>query len=186
MVIIGRIGLLSEGRNLLYCRFNAASKGVNMKKILVVVFLIMLLASTGAFAKGTGWAIGGEGSLYFAGNGGLPTSAMFLFHIPKIPLMFGIGVSNPFSIGFTADYWFAHGNLVSFLDWYAGVGAYLSVYTNPTNFILGGRIPLGLQIWPLGQTLEIFVEVAPAVGVAFVPTAFEWHFQGAVGLRFWF
>jgi hypothetical protein len=158
-----------------------------MKRILIIVFAIMLLATTGAFAaKGSGFAIGGEGSLYFAGSGGLPSSAMLLFHFPRFPLMFGIGVSNPFAIGFTADYWFAHGNLVSILDWYAGVGAYLSAYTDPTNFIVGGRIPLGLQLWPLGQTLEIFIEIAPAVGVSLIPTAFEWHFQGAVGLRIWF
>lgn len=158
-----------------------------MKKVLIVVFAIMLLATTGAFAaKGSGFAIGGEGSLYFAGSGGLPSSAMLLLHLPQIPLMFAIGVSNPFAIGFTVDYWFAHGNLVSILDWYAGVGGYLSVYTDPTNVVVGGRIPLGLQIWPFGQTLEIFIEVAPAVGVVIVPTAFEWHFQGALGLRVWF
>jgi hypothetical protein len=157
-----------------------------MKKILIVVFAIMLLAASGAFAKGTGWAIGGEGSLTFAGSGGLPSSAMFLFHMPKVPLMFGVGISNPFAIGITADYWFAQGHLISILDWYAGVGAYASIFTDPSNLIVGGRVPIGLQVWPFGQTLEIFLEVAPAIGISVAPTEFEWHFQGAVGLRFWF
>lgn len=158
-----------------------------MKKILFVVFAIMLLATSGAFAdKGTGWAVGGEGSLYLAGNGGLPSAAMFLLHIPKIPLMFGLGISNPFSIGITADYWFAHGNLVSILDYYVGVGAYAQIFTDPSNVILGGRVPFGLQVWPVGQTLEVFLELAPAFGVSVAPTEFEWHLQGAVGLRFWF
>ena len=157
-----------------------------MKKILIVVFAIMLLATSGAFAKGTGWAIGGEGSLYLAGSGGLPASAMFLFHIPKIPLMFGVGISSPFGVGITADYWFAHGNLVSFLDWYAGVVAYAKIFTDPSNVTLGGRVPIGLQVWHFGQSLEIFLEVAPAIGVSVSPTEFEWHLQAALGLRFWF
>jgi hypothetical protein len=157
-----------------------------MKKILVVVVAIMLLASTGAFAKGTGLAIGGEGALYFAGSGRLPISAMLMLHFPQFPLMFGIGVSNPFAIGLTADYWVGHGTLVSILDWYAGIGGYLSLNMDPTDVTVGARIPLGLQVWPLGQTLEIFLEVAPAIGISLIPTAFEWHFQGALGFRFWF
>ena len=157
-----------------------------MKKILIVVCLIMLLATSGAFAKGEGWAIGGEGELYLAGNGGLPAGAMFLLHIPKIPLMFGVGLNSPFSIGLTVDYWFARGNLVSILDYYVGVGGYAQIFTNPTNFELGGRVPFGLQVWPVGQTLEVFIELAPAFGISVDPTQFAWHLQGAVGLRFWF
>jgi hypothetical protein len=158
-----------------------------MKRILIVVCVIMLLVTSGAFAaRKTGWAIGGEGSLYLAGNGGLPAGAMFLLHIPKIPLMFGVGINSPFSVGLTADYWFAQGNLVSILDYYVGVGAYAQIFTNPSNFELGGRVPFGLQVWPVGQTLEIFLELAPAFGVSVDPTLFSWHLQGAVGLRFWF
>ncbi|HYW84760.1 MAG TPA: hypothetical protein VFB30_15965, partial [Spirochaetia bacterium] len=116
-----------------------------MKKILIVACVIMLLATTGAFAaREGGWAIGGEGSLYLAGNGGLPAGAMFLLHVPKIPLMFGLGINSPFSVGLTADYWFAHGNLVSFLDYYVGVGAYGQIFTSPSNVELGGRVPFGL------------------------------------------
>ena len=59
--------------------------------------------------------------------------AMFLLHIPKIPLMFGVGIDSPFSVGLTADYWFAHGNLVSILDYYVGVGAYAQIFTSPSN-----------------------------------------------------
>ena len=47
-----------------------------MKRILIVVCAIMLLATSGAFAaRRTGWAVGGEGSVYVAGNGGLPSAA---------------------------------------------------------------------------------------------------------------
>ncbi len=159
-----------------------------MRKIIIIVCAILILCSTAGFgaARGSGFAIGGEGSLYFAGSGGLPASAMLTFHLPRLPLMLAIGVSNPFAIAMTGDYWFYHHALVSILDFYAGLGGYFSFNPNAGNGSLGARLPLGIQLWPFGQVLEIFVEVAPALGVSLVPTGFEWHFQGAVGFRIWF
>ncbi len=155
-----------------------------MKKILILVLIALIGVSTAAFAAGN-FAIGGEGALYFAGTGGLPSGAMLTLKLPQFPLMLGIGVTFPLSIGVTADYWIAHGNIVSIFDWYVGVGGYASVDVSPVDVSVGGRVPIGLQIWPFGKTLEIFVEAAPAVGVSFIPTAFSWHVQGALGLRFW-
>ena len=158
-----------------------------MKRILVIVCALMLAAATGAFAaKSSGFAIGGEGSLYFVGSGGLPTYAMLTIHLPQFPLMIGVGITSSVAIGLTADYWLAHGNLISIFDWYAGVGGYLALDPNGGSVALGGRIPLGIQIWPFGQIFEIFVEVAPAVGFSISPTGFDWHLQGALGFRFWF
>jgi hypothetical protein len=156
-----------------------------MKRILILVVAALLCASTASFAAG-GFAIGGEGALYIAGSGGLPAGAMLALKLPQFPLMLGIGVSWPLSIGLTADYWIAHGNIVSIFDWYVGVGGYASLDVNPVDISIGGRIPIGLQIWPIGKTLEIFLEAAPAVGVSFIPTGFSWHLQGALGFRFWF
>ena len=153
---------------------------------LLLVLLLACAAAGTVSAKGSGFAIGGEGALYLAGNGGLPMSAMLTFHIPQVPLMFAIGVSNPLAIAVTADYWAAHGTLTSIFAWYAGIGAYLAFDVSPGGSVTaGGRIPIGLQAWPVGQSLEIFAEVAPAVGVTLVPTGFDWHLQGAVGVRFW-
>ena len=158
-----------------------------MKKILVVAIAVMLLGATGAFAAGgTGLAIGGEASLSFAGTGDLPMSAMLMLHFPRFPLMLGIGASAAPAIGLTADYWAAQRKLIKILDWYVGIGGYLLLNLEPADISLGARIPIGLQIWPIGKTLEIFIEVAPAVGVSLVPTGFDWHLQGALGLRFWF
>lgn len=158
-----------------------------MKKTRALLLAVLLLCgATSAFAKGSGFAIGGEGAMYLAGAGGLPMSAMLLLHIPQVPLMFGIGVSNPLALAVTADYWAAHGNLGSVFSWYAGIGGYLAVDLGPSGTITaGGRIPIGLQAWPVGSVLELFIEIAPAVGIVLVPTGFDWHFQGAVGLRFW-
>lgn len=150
--------------------------------VLLSVALLGAVAVT-ASAKGSGYAIGGELSAYVGGNGGLPVYGMFTFHLPQLPLMFAVGVSSPFAIGATADYWIAHRNISKLLSWYAGVGAYLTAGGDTTA--VGGRIPIGLQVWPLGQTLEVFAEVAPAVGVSIAPTGFDWHLQGGVGLRVW-
>jgi hypothetical protein len=157
-----------------------------MRKIFVVICALMLLTSAGAFAaRNSGFAIGGEGSLYFAGSGGLPTYAMLTFHLPQFPLYIGLGITSTVAIGLTADYWLAHGNLVSIFDYYAGIGGYLALDPNGGDVAVGGRIPLGIQVWPFGSVFEIFVEVAPAVGFSIIPTGFDWHLQGAVGFRFW-
>jgi hypothetical protein len=154
-----------------------------MKKILIIVCIILLASSTGAFAaKGSGFAIGGEGSLDFAGIG-LPGGALLTLHLPRFPLMLGIGVSTPLAVALTADYWIAHGPLASIFTWYVGVGGYFTFGSSSAD--IGARVPIGIQIWPLGQTLELFLEIAPAVGVIFVPTAFAPHVQGALGFRIW-
>ncbi len=155
-----------------------------MKKTAILVLIALVVLSTGAFAAG-GFAIGGEGAWYFAGTGGLPAGAMLMLKLPQFPLMLGIGVTFPLSVGLTADYWIAQGTIVSIFAWYVGVGGYASIDVSPVDVSVGGRIPIGLQIWPLGKTLEIFLEAAPAVGVSFIPTEFGWHIQGALGLRFW-
>jgi len=157
-----------------------------MKKTRALLLAALLLLAAAGTVSARGFAIGGEGALYLAGAGGLPMSAMLTFHIPQVPLMFGIGVQSPFAIALTADYWAAHGNLVSILSWYAGIGVYGSFDFNGGNAAIGGRIPIGLQAWPLRNVVEIFVEIAPAVGVILVPTGFDWHLQGAIGVRFWF
>jgi hypothetical protein len=167
--------------------FESKRREANMRRVLVIVLAFMLLASAGAFAaRGGGFGIGGEGSVYFAGTGGLPVYAMLTLHFPRFPLYFGIGVTQNLDIGFTADYWFTHGGLGSIFDYYVGIGGYLALSPNAGAFAGGARLPIGLQMWPFGSVFEIFLEFAPALGVSFVPTGFDWHLQGAIGFRFWF
>ncbi len=66
------------------------------------------------------------------------------------------------------------------------MGGYLALDPGSGYVAFGGRLPLGIQAWPFGSVFELFVEVAPAVGISVVPTNFDWHLQGAVGFRFWF
>jgi hypothetical protein len=159
-----------------------------MKRIAVLVLVGMLAASAGAFAARSGLAIGAEAaSTNFSSWGG-----RFVFHLPSVPLYFGLGGymgAGGFGLDLTADYWVTHGKLASIFDYYIGVGGYLAFNADPFWFNLGARIPLGLQVWPLGNDLlEIFFEVAPAwipvSSSGFYPLNFD--VQPALGFRIWF
>ncbi len=157
-----------------------------MKKSLILVVAGLLALSTAGFAKDI--AIGAEAaSRDFNSWGG-----RFVFHIPRVPLYFGVGAileQNNFAVDFTMDYWFTHGRLVRPLDYYVGIGGYLALATSSQfSFALGARLPIGLQVWPLGNVLELFLEVAPA----WIPisstgiTALSFEVQPAIGFRIWF
>jgi hypothetical protein len=158
-----------------------------MRKVTVIACAILMIVATGSFALGgDGLAIGGETAINFGGTGGMPVGGMLLIHLPSFPLMLGIGVSSAPAVGLTADYWFANG-ASGIIGWYVGAGAYMRIDLRPNSFAFGARLPIGLQLWPLkAGHLELFIEAAPAVGVRFVPTSFDWHLQAALGLRYWF
>jgi hypothetical protein len=157
------------------------------RKIIVIALVMALVAAAGAFAKGGGAAIGVEGALSWNGNGGMPMGGMLTFRVPQLPIIWGLGIDSSLDIGATGDYWFAHGNLASIFSWYAGIGGYVNIWmTNPIELGAGARIPLGLQAFPFGSKLELFLEVAPAAGISIIPTGFGWHLQSALGLRYWF
>ena len=161
-----------------------------MKKglILVAIIVVGLLAvPTAAFAKSSGFAIGAEvASVDFNGWGG-----RLVFHLPSVPLYFGVGgfiEQGGSALDVTVDYWLLHKGLSGMLDFYLGLGGYLAFGTgNAASFALGARLPIGLQIWPFGSVVEIFLEVAPAwVPVNGNGTDFGlFEVQPAVGFRIW-
>jgi hypothetical protein len=162
------------------------AEGVKMKKVLILVCMAMLITATGAFAqKGDGLAIGGEGMMNFSGTSALPIGGGLVLHLPQIPIMFTVGANSLPALGVTADYWLGQGPIAGILDWYFGIGGYLTMYLAPNRFAVGARVPFGIQLWPAGQNLEFFLEAAPGLGVNLSPTAFEWHLRVALGLRYW-
>ncbi len=86
----------------------------------------------------------------------------------------------------SADYRVISGyQLVDFLHFFFGVGGYTSFYFQDRTgddgqFDLGAHIPVGLQAFLFGPTVELFIEVAPTV--RFFPSieAFQ-EFHGFVG-----
>ena len=158
-----------------------------MNKKILVLFFLVVLAGSFAFAGGTNFAIGGEFGL--SALGGLPNSALLSVKFPSLPIMFGIGLQlseNVFNMALTMDWWLFHQHLVGIIDLYAGPGIFVAL---PEPFILGGRIPVGLQIWPLGTSLlELFLEIAPGLTLLDAPGIQIPRFiiQAGFGFRFWF
>ncbi len=157
------------------------------RKLLLGVLVFAVLGSSALYAREPGFGIGGEFAL--GALGGLPSSAMLTLKVQEIPVVLGIGMQlneNTFNLGLTADWWLFHQRLVGIIDMYAGPGLFLAL---PSRFMLGGRIPVGLQIWPLGnQLLELFLEIAP--GITLIDdsgiTVPNFILQAGFGFRFWF
>jgi hypothetical protein len=162
---------------------------LRMKRKAILVFSVLLIAATGAFAmKGNGLAIGAEvTSTNLTSWGG-----MLNLHFANVPLHFAIGGYVDGGISgaeLKVDYWLLHGNLISGLDWYMGIGGYLGAQLRPASSVsLGVRVPFALQIWPMGERLEIFLELAPA----WIPfsngktSPSTIGIQPAIGFRIWF
>lgn len=159
------------------------------KVLIVLLVLAMLGAGSSVFAR-TGVGI----SAGLPIGPGLPGSNLMLsLKLDSFPLLLGIGGSfgeNQIRLGITADYWIANNNLASILNWYIGIGGFFGagIAENGGDFDAGLRIPIGLNIFVLDRVLELFVEIAPAIGVRFGNTV---QFpalgaQGALGFRVWF
>ncbi|MEM5948519.1 hypothetical protein WKV44_08175 [Spirochaetia bacterium 38H-sp] len=161
---------------------------MSFKRIALIMVLVLILSGMSISAFGIGIAAGLEPL------GGLPGSNMLLSIKPDgSPLLWGVGFTfgeNLVSLGITGDYWFANEPLIGFLNYYIGLGFYFG-YTNvnDSNSVqLGGRIPIGLNVFPVSP-LELFLEITPTltqvISDPFVFPNFSFGLQGAIGLRLW-
>lgn len=155
-----------------------------MRKKLTVLLLILVIASTSASAM----AIGGAFSLDALGGGAY--GAALSLKLDDFEPVMGISAraaGGTFNLGVTADWWMYHEPLAGIISLYVGPGGYLSLgLGDATSFDIGARVPVGLQVFPI-DPLEVFVELAPAIGVALSPFNFPtFGIQAAFGFRFWF
>ncbi len=154
-----------------------------MKRIILIALLIVVLATGTASAMALGLSFGVQPL------GGLPGSNVMLSaRFDGMPFLMGLGFSvgqEQFALGFTGDYIMYRTNLVNFLNLYAGPGFFIGVGGNAFN--AGLRIPVALYVMPI-DPLELFVELAPAIGARFGdPITFPaFDIQGAFGFRFHF
>ncbi|MFO8065388.1 MAG: hypothetical protein ACQETQ_10990 [Spirochaetota bacterium] len=157
-----------------------------MKRKKILILVLVLLIATAAAGFGATWGVGA--SFGIDPLGGLPSQAMLSLKTPHLPVLWGLGMQiseDQANLGLTADWWLYTTNLFSFVNLYAGPGLYAAL---PDPVELGGRVPVGLNAYPL-DVFEIFFEVAPALvfisdrdGIN-VP---DFALQGAFGFRFWF
>ncbi len=154
-----------------------------MKRIILIALLIVVLATGTASAMALGLSFGVQPL------GGLPGSNVMLSaRFDGMPFLMGLGFSvgqEQFALGFTGDYIMYRTNLVNFLNLYAGPGFFIGVGGNAFN--AGLRIPVALYVMPI-DPLELFVELAPAIGARFGnPITFPAiDIHGAFGFRFHF
>ena len=142
-------------------------------KLFLIVMVLLAFGAMGASAKG-------KSNLRLGLEFGNPNAVLI---IRPAPFDFKIGYNfagNEY-LFLSADYRIISGyQLVDFLHFFMGVGAYTYIHFDPGDFNLGGRIPVGLQVFLIDNVVELFLEVAPTVGFLPALTAFpEW--QGFIG-----
>lgn len=154
-----------------------------MKKKLIILALLVLVAAPAAFSWGVGLAYSTE-----LINSNLPANALLTVKANNLPFVLGASLNmggGEFQMGITADWWLYHAPLAGAISWYIGPGIYLAI---PEPIGLGVRLPVGFQVFPL-DPLEIFLELALAqplfnsAGQIQIPDV---ELQAAVGFRFWF
>ena len=169
-----------------------------MKRILLVLVLFTIIATGTAFAdhpKGIGvgvfygtsssWGGWGWGTGY--GYYGLSLK------IPSIPIFWGINMritEGYFQLGLMGDKYFIDQVLVKDfgLHWFLGLGLYgnIAFWNDNAAFAFGARLPIGLS-WQPVKPLEIFLNLAPSLGIHINPLDFPNGGLGAeFGIRLWF
>ncbi|HNW58397.1 MAG TPA: DUF3996 domain-containing protein [bacterium] len=159
------------------------------KNAILLAAAWILLGTVGSFAAGIGVQ-------YNANAGDIYTNGIALnLKLDDKPVVFALSyyLGDEKTLGLTADYWLfdnrisALGN--SDINWFAGVGAFLSTrFTGDDKGVKGGvRIPLGVNML-IDKKIEPFFQVAPSIGLKFSPSINATHvyFPITVGFRIWF
>jgi hypothetical protein len=167
---------------------------VYMKKIALAALLCLILAA-GAFADHPGGlGIGVVGAYH--GNwdaaAGYPQYGLSL-KAPGLPAFWGICLrinDSFFQLSLTCDKYIIDQTLIAGFGWFIGLGAYANTVIPSGNgefgLGFGARLPIGLSVQPV-NILEIFVDIAPSVGISLVPS-FDFPNGGwpvEFGIRLW-
>jgi hypothetical protein len=168
-----------------------------MKKILLVLILVVVFSGA-AFADhpdnqlGIGVMFRWGDSLFEKGATHYAGAALSL-KVPSIPIFWGINMSfgsNHFGLGVTGDKYFMEGALVPDINlhYFIGLGGWVNMWGFSDSFGLsfGARLPIGIS-WHLVDMIEIFLDVAPSLGIRVTP-GFEFPAGGLpieLGFRIW-
>jgi hypothetical protein len=152
-----------------------------MRKITVLALALILACAVGASAFEIG--IGAEYMFYTTG---LSHNALLTLRAWPAPFQLGVGAtfgSAP-SFSITGDWWLRAGGISgSPLGYYVAVGGFVTM----PDITFGARLPLGLQLWLLGDLLELFIEAVPYAGLDVMPSTTGIYGVGlGLGFRFWF
>ena len=165
---------------------------MNIRRKLLIL-LILLMIPVAAFSEtGLGAAV-----TYGLSSNDNHVGGVLSINTPAIPgtvqnIAFSFN-EDYFNFSLSDDWWVIQENIANDLDLYIGLGFYAGVARMESegdsnwDFSLGGRVPVGLTMMPI-DFLELFFEIAPAMGLGFEPEIYfpAWYVQGALGLRLWF
>lgn len=147
----------------------------------VVLALALLLACAAG-----GWADFGIGAEYLFNTTGLSHNALLTLRAWPMPFQLGVGATfgAEASFSITGDWWLKAGGISgSPLGYYVALGGFVTL----PDVTFGARLPLGLQLWPLGDLLELFLEAVPYAGLDIAPSTVGIYGVGlGAGFRFWF
>lgn len=159
------------------------------KRVVLLVAVLLLTSAAVGFAAGIGVQ-------YNANAGDIYTNGIALnLKLDDKPVVFALSyyLGDEKTLGLTADYWLFNNRITatgnSDVNWFAGVGAFLSTrFTGDDKGVKGGvRVPLGVNML-IDKKIEPFFQVAPSIGLAFSPSIKATHvyFPLSVGFRIWF
>ena len=154
-----------------------------MKKILIISgMLLMLLAGNAAADRSVMNGIGIYGNLVGNGTGtggGLGLTLRYS-SFPVLGIEWNV-LPNLTILGGSLDWWVINEPLGGIFSYYVGIGGYAAVNTSgqTSTFHFGGRVPLGLQVYPF-DPLELFLEASPMI--VFLPTM-DWTLSVRLGFR---
>jgi len=151
-----------------------------MRKAVVLALALLLAVAAGASAFDIG--IGAEYMFYTTG---LSHNALLTLRAWPMPFQLGVGATfgAEASFSITGDWWLMAGAISgSPLGYYVALGGFVTM----PDVTFGARLPLGLQLWPLGDLLEIFIEAVPYAGLDVSPSTTGIYGVGlGAGFRFW-
>lgn len=153
-----------------------------MKKIMLLGAVLLLFTSGMPAAMNASNGIGIYGNLVGNGTGTGGGLGLTLRNgsFPVIGFEWNM-MTGSSVIGGSLDWWITNQQLGGIFSYYMGVGGYAArTSTGGVDvFNFGGRVPLGLQVFPF-QPLEIFVEVSPMI--IFIPVM-DWTVSVRMGFR---
>jgi hypothetical protein len=150
-----------------------------MKKAIVLALALTLACAAGASAFEIG--IGAE---YLWYTPGLASNALLSLRAWPAPFQLGLGFAPGPSFSITGDWWLKAGGISgSPLGYYVAVGGFVTL----PDVTFGARVPIGLQLWLIGDLLELFIEAVPYAGLDVMPSTTGIYGVGlGAGFRFWF